>query len=137
MSRNGLKADPMKHKLLIVDDKDNVQQALIRLFEDDEYEIIRAKTGRQALDLLTQHNDVGVIITDQIMPGMTGSEMLKEAQLMCPKAGRILLCGAPDRYRIQNAVNDQVVEHLVKKPWENSVLREIVKSLFEDFHAKS
>lgn len=131
------KAPEANNKLLIVDDDDNVLQALVRLFEDDDYEVFTARTGRKALNLLIQHNDMGVIITDQIMPGMTGTELLKKSHLVCPEARRILLCGSPNTYKVQHALGNQLADHFYKKPWDNRSLSEGVKNSFLTFNSRT
>jgi CheY-like chemotaxis protein len=65
----------MERILLLVDDEENITASLVRLLRRDGYTILRANSGQDGLDLLTRHK-VGVIISDQRMPGMTGTEFL-------------------------------------------------------------
>lgn len=63
----------MLHKIMVVDDEPANLRLLKRLFRRD-YQVITAASGDEALELLSEH-DVSVIVRDQRMPGMTGSEL--------------------------------------------------------------
>jgi CheY-like chemotaxis protein len=64
----------MSYKVLLVDDEPANLRSLARLFRED-YEVLTANSGAEALELLRQH-DVALLITDQRMPRMTGIELL-------------------------------------------------------------
>ena len=68
-------------KILLVDDEVNITKALRRLLMDvDQYDIHIANSGQEALELLAEETDIGVIISDQRMPEMTGVEFLQKAR---------------------------------------------------------
>ena len=73
----------MQYKILFVDDETANLRLLERLFRNS-YEVFTAASGSEALDLLAVH-DVALIISDQRMPSMTGSEFLKQAAEMRPQ----------------------------------------------------
>src|SRR6266852_5443582 len=84
----------MSYKILIVDDEPANSRTLARLFRED-YEVLTAASGDEALALLGQH-DVALLITDQRMPGMTGIELLKKTVPLRPRMVRIILTGYTD-----------------------------------------
>ncbi|HYY93029.1 MAG TPA: response regulator, partial [Pyrinomonadaceae bacterium] len=84
----------MTYKIMIVDDEPANLRLLERLFRRG-YQVISAGSGEEALRLLEQH-DVALLITDQRMPGMTGTELLKRVAPLRPQMARIILTGYTD-----------------------------------------
>lgn len=111
----------MTYKLLIVDDEMPNIRLLERLFHDD-YFVLTASSGEEAVTLLDQH-DVAVIVTDQRMPGMSGVELLKKTADRRPHMVRILLTGYTDVDALVEAVNCGLVYMYVSKPWKNDDLK--------------
>ena len=64
-----------QYTLLFVDDEKNIINSIRRLFRTENYNILLADSGSEGLEVLKDH-DVSVIISDQRMPGMTGSQFL-------------------------------------------------------------
>ena len=123
----------MSYKILIVDDELANVRALARLFRDD-YEVLTATSGDDALALLGQH-DVALLITDQRMPGMTGIELLKKTVPLRPRMVRIILTGYTDVDALVEAINCGEVYRYVAKPWNNEELRITVKRALEHFES--
>ena len=121
----------MPYKILVVDDELANLRTLARLFRDD-YEVLTAESGDQALALLRQH-DVALLITDQRMPGMTGIELLKKTVQLRPRMVRIILTGYTDVDALVEAINCGQVYRYVAKPWDNEDLRLTVKRGLEHF----
>jgi two-component system sensor histidine kinase/response regulator len=121
----------MSNKILIVDDETANLRALERLFRDD-YEVLTAGSGAQALELLGQH-DVAVLITDQRMPEMTGIELLKKTVPLRPRMVRIILTGYTDVTALVEAINCGQVYRYVGKPWNNEELKLTVKRALEHY----
>lgn len=121
----------MRYNILIVDDEPANVRALQRLFRD-EYEVVTAFSGADALELL-QHNDVQLMITDQRMPEMTGIELLKKTVSLRPRMIRILLTGYTDVDALVEAINCGQVYRYVTKPWNNEDLRVTVRRALEHF----
>jgi DNA-binding NtrC family response regulator len=123
----------MAYKILIVDDEPANLRTLARLFRDD-YEVLTAASGDEALALLGQH-DVALLITDQRMPGMTGIELLKKTVTLRPRMVRIILTGYTDVDALVEAINCGQVYRYVAKPWNNDELRLTVKRALEHFES--
>jgi DNA-binding NtrC family response regulator len=123
----------MSYKMLIVDDEPANLRTLARLFRED-YEVLTAESGDEALALLGQH-DVALLITDQRMPGMTGIELLKKTVPMRPRMVRIVLTGYTDVDALVEAINCGHVYRYVAKPWDNEELRLTVKRGLEHYEA--
>lgn len=108
--------------ILLVDDEPNILMALRRLLMDEDFGVLTAESGRVALDLLRETPDVGVIVSDQRMPGMTGVEFLEQARGLVPDALRILLTGYADMEATIAAINRGGAYRYLTKPWDDQVL---------------
>ena len=121
----------MSYKILIVDDEPANLRALERLFRED-YEVLTAGSGAEALELL-QHHEVALLITDQRMPEMTGIELLKSTVSLRPRMVRMILTGYTDVEALVEAINCGQVYRYVTKPWSNEELRLTVRRALEHF----
>ncbi|BBB70060.1 hypothetical protein UNDYM_5807 [Undibacterium sp. YM2] len=115
--------------LLIVDDEPNIGSALKRLLRGEGYHILTATSGQQGLDLLAV-NPVQVIISDQRMPGMIGTEFLRIVKELYPDTIRIILSGYSDLVPIAEGVNRGEVFKFLTKPWEDAQLKENIRDAF-------
>lgn len=114
-----------RYGLLLVDDEMFNLTTLAGLLED-EYKVMTAASGAEALKLLAdpaQAAQIQVIISDQRMPGMSGVELLTEAQKQAPAIKRVLLTGYTDVEAIVSAINDASVYKYVRKPVDSHELR--------------
>jgi len=121
----------MKYKILIVDDEPANLRILERLF-NNEYDVITAASGIEALDRLAVH-DVSLIITDHRMPSMTGIEFLKKAAVMRSNTVRIILTGYTDVEALVESINSGVVYKYITKPWSNHDLQQIVTRAMQHY----
>src|SRR5471030_1158525 len=98
----------------------------------DIFTAISAKEGRKILD----SQEIGVIITDQRMPVMTGIEFLESILSIYPDTIRILLTGFSDINAVMDAINrGQVYKYLVK-PWQNDELKMYIENALEIYHLR-
>ena len=122
--------------LLLVDDEENILAALKRLLRRDGYQILTATSARQGFELLAAH-PVGVIVSDQRMPEMCGTEFLGKVKEIYPHTIRIVLSGYTDLQSITNAINQGAIYKFLTKPWEDDLLRENIQKAFEYFELGS
>lgn len=106
-----------ERRLLLVDDEENILSALKRLFRGEGYEILTATGGEAGLELLAKQK-VDVIVSDQRMPGMDGTEFLRRAKELHPETIRMVLSGYADLQTITNAINEGAIYKFLSKPWE-------------------
>jgi EAL domain-containing protein (putative c-di-GMP-specific phosphodiesterase class I)/ActR/RegA family two-component response regulator len=118
-----------RRTLLLIDDEANVRNALRRALRGDGYRILEASGHAEAFDLLAKH-PVGVILCDQRMPEMTGTELLRRVKDIYPESIRIVLSGYADLDTVTASVNQGAVFKFLMKPWENETLREILRDAF-------
>lgn len=114
-----------KHKILVVDDEPDNLDLLYRTFYRD-FKVIKAQSGHDALEMLSEQGDIAVIISDQRMPGMSGTELLRLTADRYPNSIRIMLTGYTDVEDLVEAINEGKVFKYVTKPWEEEDLRTVV-----------
>jgi DNA-binding NtrC family response regulator len=123
----------MPYKILIVDDEAANLRALERLFRE-EYEVLMAESGAEAIGLLEQH-DVALLITDQRMPEMTGTELLLKTVSLRPRMIRIILTGYTDVEALVTAINSGQIYKYIIKPWNNEDLKTTVTRALQHYEA--
>lgn len=111
-------------RVLCVDDEPSVLRALNWLLRT-RFEVSSTTDPQEGLSLLRQSN-FEVVISDQRMPGMTGTEFLQRAKIESPNTMRLLLTGYSDYADILGSVNDSEVFRFINKPWDNQKLLETV-----------
>ena len=126
----------MGKTLLLVDDEENITASLVRLLRRDGYTILRANSGQEGLDILAQH-EVGVILSDQRMPGMTGTEFLVKVKELYPDTVRIVLSGYTELNSVTDAINRGAVYKFLTKPWEDDLLRANVEEAFQRYEMRA
>jgi len=113
--------------VLLVDDEANILNALARLFLDRDVRVLRAGNGEEALGIV-QREPVAVIVSDNLMPGMRGVELLSRVRDLSPDTVRVLLTGYADLPTAIEAINRGEVFRFHVKPW---VDEEIVRTVDE------
>lgn len=114
-----------KPVLLVVDDDPQVLGAVrrdLRTRYRDRYAVMAAGSGQEALttlkELKTRTDAVAMIISDQRMPGMLGTELLTQSLEVYPIAKRVLLTAYSDIDAAIRAINDAHLDHYLSKPWD-------------------
>lgn len=114
---------------MLVDDEENILRSLTRLFRSAGCRILTANSGQEGLDLLQKH-DVGVIISDQRMPVMSGVEFLSIVKDVHPETIRIVLSGYTELDSVTDAINRGAIYKFLTKPWDDNLLRENLEEAF-------
>ena len=111
-----------KAKMLVVDDEPDNLDLLYRTFRRD-YKVLKAESGTRALELLREEGEVAVIISDQRMPEMKGTEFLSRTVPDFPNTVRIILTGFTDIEDLVDAINSGQVYKYITKPWDPNELK--------------
>ena len=120
--------------LLVVDDEPQVLALIPQLFRD-EFAVLTATSGEEALALVSAH-EVGVVIADQRMPGMAGTELLARIAAERPDVVRIVLTAYADVESLLEAINAGRVYQFITKPWDNRELAGIVRRAMETYRLR-
>jgi class 3 adenylate cyclase len=110
--------------ILLVDDETRVLDSLEALLAMD-YRVLRAERAPDALRLLAEE-PVALVISDQRMPGMTGTELLARSREVAPDTVRILLTAFTDLDALMESINAASIYHFVLKPWDPKELAHTV-----------
>ncbi|EDX84310.1 Stage II sporulation protein E [Synechococcus sp. PCC 7335] len=112
-------------KVLVVDDEPDNLDLLHRTFRR-EFQVFKAASGAEALDILDAKGEMAVIISDQRMPKMNGTEFFSHTVERFPDTIRIVLTGYTDVEDLVSAINAGKVFKYITKPWKPQVLKETV-----------
>jgi diguanylate cyclase (GGDEF)-like protein/PAS domain S-box-containing protein len=121
--------------LLIVDDDAFMLDVLNDFLSQDGYRILTAQTAAEGFDILAQ-NRVQVILCDQCMPLMSGTEFMERVKNLAPDTFRIMLSAYADLTPIMAAINHGAIDRFYTKPWKGAVLRENIREGFR-LHAQA
>ena len=115
-----------KHTVLCVDDEKNILHALKRILRKEEFRLLTASSGEEGLELLKEE-EVHVIISDQRMPEMSGTEFLEKVKEKYPDIIRIILTGYTNVDSITDAINQGNIFKFFLKPWNDQNLKLEIK----------
>ena len=133
----------MEFAILCVDDEEIVLDSLkeqLRRYLPGDYRIETAENGSEALEVLAELEDenveVPIIISDQIMPGIKGDDLLATVHQLYPSALKIFLTGQAGLDAVGNAVNKANLYRYISKPWDETdlhmTIREGLRRYFQE-----
>ncbi len=125
----------MCRSVLFVDDEVHILKAVKRLFLGMDYDVLVAEDAHEALDVV-HSREVAVVVSDQRMPGLSGSELLEEIRRKYPHITRIMLTGNNDVATAMEAINAGQVFRFITKPWEHDTFIEVVEQGVEQYHLR-
>ena len=113
--------DRDQYGILVVDDEEAILES-IEMTLGSEYRLFTATNGEAALEILDRES-IALVISDQVMPGMTGVEFLERVFQKNPRAIRMMLTGYADLSSLVRAINEGRIYRYISKPWEPDALR--------------
>ena len=121
-----------QHTILCVDDEENILNSLKRLLRKENYRLLTAPSGEEGLKVL-EKNEVHLVISDQRMPQMSGTEFLAVVKERYPNAIRIVLTGYTEVDAITESINRGHVYKFFLKPWKDQSLKLEIKQALEQY----
>ncbi len=119
------------HSVLFVDDEEKTRKYFSRLF-GERFKVLVAEDGVQGLDVFRENiDDIAVVVTDQRMPNMTGSQLLEKVTELKPSCVRILSTAYSDIEAAVDAVNKGGIYQYITKPWEVNDLEVSIMRAYE------
>ena len=117
--------------LVIVDDEEMVLASLRSFLAlETDYEVLTFSSPLRALASIRE-SQIDLVISDYLMPEMTGIEFLLEVKKLQPYATRILLTGYADKENAIRAINEVNLYQYIEKPWSNDDLKLIIQNGLE------
>jgi response regulator RpfG family c-di-GMP phosphodiesterase len=121
-----------QHTILFVDDEENILHSLKRLLRKEGYRILTATCGTDGLEMLKEY-DVHLVVTDQRMPGMSGTEFLAKVKENYPEVIRVVLSGYTEVDTITESINKGHIYKFMLKPWNDQNLKLEIKQALEQY----
>lgn len=138
MVQDNQTVNEVQHTILLVDDDPHILN-LLDLILSQHYQVICANNGQEALDLVMNHaqgQNIHLVLTDQRMPQMLGTEFLEKVRIQLPKAKRMLMTAYQDISVVMAAINELDVYQVILKPFEQNELVLKVRRALECFVAE-
>lgn len=120
-----------QHTILAVDDEPANLRLLERVLRHD-YKVMTATNGEEALAILRREK-ISLIITDQRMPGMTGTELLRKSRTLDPDMVRMVVTANTDADTFIDAIKNSGAIRVINKPWDPDKVLELVRSALEKY----
>jgi EAL domain-containing protein (putative c-di-GMP-specific phosphodiesterase class I)/FixJ family two-component response regulator len=118
--------------LLLLDDEENILRALRRVLRHEGYQVHLANTPSAAFELLAAY-PMGVVLSDQRMPQMSGTDFLRKVKRLYPNTIRMVLSGYSELHTVQSAVNEGAIWKFLSKPWDDGELRQQIRDAFHEY----
>ncbi|MCI0420869.1 MAG: SpoIIE family protein phosphatase [Acidobacteria bacterium] len=119
-------------RVVLVDDEELVLSALRTLLEiNGGFQILEFNEPLQAVEEL-RRTPVDLVISDYLMPGINGVDLLRQARSLQPEAMRILLTGFADKQNAIRALNEAGVYQYLEKPWDNDQLLIVLRNALQE-----
>ena len=128
-------SDISEYAILVVDDDEPIVKNMRRVLRRKGFtKVVSALNGEQAIKLLeSSQENFFLIMSDQRMPGLQGSEFLEKSILLSPESRRMLITGYSDFDAIAEAVNEGSIHQYISKPWDNDDLLLRIMGQYEIF----
>ena len=121
-------------RVLIVDDEPGIISALKREWRKEPFALVSFTDPSEALQAIRKQ-EISVILSDNLMPGMTGLELLAQAMRLTPDTRRLLLTGRTELSDAIRAFNEGVLHRFVTKPWEREDLIAYIHEALDAYRA--
>jgi len=115
--------------VLLVDDEASILSALRRLLRREGYRVLLADSAEAAFAVLAREA-VEVIVSDQRMPVMTGTELLARVKTLYPRTVRLVLSGYSEITAVTDAINKGSIHRYLSKPWDDEHLKSEIRDAF-------
>ncbi len=122
----------MENRILLVDDEEYILHSLQRALADEPYRVHAARAGEDALQLMREWR-FKVVMSDERMPGMGGSELLSIVRQQYPETVRIMLTGHASVESTMRAVNSGEIYRFFTKPWNDVELLQALRSAVDKY----
>ena len=108
--------------ILFIDDEEKSRKYFGKIFRR-QFEVMVAEDGEEGLSMLKERREeIGLVVTDQMMPRMTGLELLAEVKKVGPEVIRVMSTAYADSELVAAAIRDKLIEFFIRKPWDIEIV---------------
>jgi CheY-like chemotaxis protein len=125
-----------KPAVLLLDDDERDLMLLEQILRPDGFQVLKTTDPTRAFELLASH-PVGIVISDQNMPGLTGVEFLSHVRKLYPDVIRIVFTSSQDPKALADAVNEAGIHKFIMKDWDGERLRAEVREVSRRYRSKN
>jgi len=125
-----------KPAVLLLDDDERDLMLLEQILRPDGFQVLKTTDPVRAFELLASH-PVGIVISDQNMPGLTGVEFLRQVRKLYPDVIRIVFTSSQDPKVFADAVNEAGIHKFIMKDWDRERLRTEVREVSRRYRPKN
>ncbi len=118
--------------VLCVDDEKSILNSLKRLLRKEPFKVYTALGGDEGLEIMAEHR-IQVVVSDQRMPGMTGTQFLQKVKEQWPDTIRVILSGFAEADVIVDSINHGEIYRFVAKPWKEESLKTTIRQCFDHY----
>jgi len=122
-------------KILLIDDEAGILSSLERLLRKEDFEVRVTQNPHEAIDWFSKE-EFAVVMSDQRMPEMNGTDLLEKLQTLNPHSIRILLTGYSDAQAAIDAINKGSVYRFLAKPWNDDELRQTLRQAVTQYEMR-
>ena len=112
-------------KVLFVDDEQLILSALRRTLRREGFELFFTTDPFEVAKLVGEHR-IDVVVSDHMMPQMTGVDVLALVRRLHPHTVRIMMTGQADRDATIRAINEGSIHRFIEKPWDDTMLKNVL-----------
>ncbi|WP_018989522.1 EAL domain-containing protein [Aromatoleum toluclasticum] len=128
----GLREAQARETILLVDDEPSILSALRRTLRREGYDILVAGSAEEGFSVLAKQ-PVQVIVSDQRMPGMSGTEFLSRVKILYPRTVRMVLSGYSEISAVTDAINRGAIYRFLSKPWDDEQLKDEIRGALREW----
>jgi CheY-like chemotaxis protein len=121
------------HKILCVDDEPFILTLLTRILTIEGYLVFTALTPTRALEII-ETESVDLVISDYLMPELTGTELIRLIDKKSPESKKIILTGQANDIEIEKALEQGLIIKCLEKPISGATLKAEIKELSRFFN---
>ncbi len=114
------------HKVLIIDDEEKNLTVTKKMLVAEGYQLFMTPDIEEALDIIEDQGPISVVLSDNRMPAMRGTDFLKKIKTLCPQTVRILMTAHYDSQLIDELVNSSEVYRYLKKPLDFNFVKRYI-----------
>lgn len=127
--------EELKPVVLFLDDEEDLLNAIQRLLRQEPYRIMCTTDPQAALSIVATESPQ-LVVSDYRMAAMNGIDFIRKVCDVYPACVRVIYSGYAEEAALQKAIAENVLDHVITKPWDSKTIKTRLISMLEGFHSK-